>query len=58
MWNAWTVPGQHEGFYTYSCHTDIEENKKMGKYPREGSKGERMRLCVCEGEGFSLILLI
>lgn len=58
MWNAWTVPGQYEGFYTYSLHTDIEENKEIGQDPREGSKGERMRLSDYEGEGFSLILLI
>lgn len=52
------MAGQYVGFYTYSRHTDIEENKEIGKNPREGSKGERMRLSDCEGESFSLILLI
>lgn len=52
------MPGQDEGFYTYSLHTDREENKEMGQDPREGSKGERMGLSDCEGEGFSLILII
>lgn len=51
------MPGQYEGFYTYSLHTDIEENKEIGQDPREGSKGERMRLSDYVGEGFSLILL-
>lgn len=33
------MPGQDEGFYTYSLHTDREENKEMGQDLEREAKG-------------------